>query len=70
MEMKLSPIDTLKYIDNSIIFWRNKKKKAHEANLGPDEAMARCYVDAFQSVRISIFGELLPKEEECQTTGK
>ena len=27
---------------------------------GEDWTMARCYVDAYQSVRTSIFGEILP----------
>ncbi len=45
-----------KYLDSCIKLWREKKKEASDAE---DRLMAACYVDAFQSVRTSIFGELL-----------
>jgi len=42
------------YLDRCIAFWRDKRKEG--------EWMATFYIDAFQSVRTSIFGELLPEE--------
>lgn len=50
------------YLDEAIRAWRRKKAEAVVKE--DDEAMliASCYVDAFQSVRISFLGELLPKE--------
>jgi len=47
--------DDVAYLDRCIVFWRNKRKQG--------DAMAEYYIDAYQSVRISIFGELLPAEE-------
>ena len=45
------------YLDGCIRHWRNKNDVQY---FGPDESfMASCYVDAFQSIRVSIFGELL-----------
>ncbi len=45
------------YLDECIRLWR--------ARVGnPDWPYAPCYVDAFQSVRTSLFGELLPSDEE------
>lgn len=41
-----------KYLDDCIRFWRDKRKEGNK--------MAMYYVDAFQSVRSSLFGELLP----------
>lgn len=56
----------LAYLDDAITKWRGKVKQA-EAELerdgsdaGENHLIARCYVDAFQSVRTSMFGELLP----------
>ncbi len=44
------------YLDKAIIHWREYYKDA----LGEqEELIASCYVDAFQSVRISLFGETL-----------
>ena len=42
----------LEYLDNCIRFWRKDTRD-----------IAASYVDAFQSVRISLFGKLLPVEE-------
>ena len=55
------------YLDKCIIFWRNKKYRARTKNNNKssfkslesiEELKASCYIDAFQSVRISLFGEL------------
>lgn len=40
------------YIDRSIRFWRGKKAAG--------DSFADYYIDAFQSIRRNIFGELLP----------
>ena len=45
------------YLDDAITFWRIKRDKENEP-------LAPAYIDAFQSVRISLFGELLPVKEE------
>ncbi len=39
------------YLDNCIRYWRNN-----------DSDYAKYYVDAFQSIRSSMFGEALPKD--------
>ena len=50
------------YLDDNIKFWRSKQNikimTPKEVEL---KQMAPCYIDAYQSVRISLFGELLPK---------
>lgn len=48
------------YLDDAIRHWR---KKRDNAITDEDKLMAVCYVDAFQSVRVSVFGKLLPLEE-------
>jgi hypothetical protein len=47
------------YLDNAIRSWRGRKDASKEEE---EILIASCYVDAFQSVRVSIFDELLPKE--------
>lgn len=44
------------YLDNAITNWRAIVKTPGLLN----KHDAECYVDAFQSVRTSLFGELLP----------
>lgn len=46
------------YLDDAIRKWREHLKN-EESNL---HEVADCYVDAYQSMRVSIFGELLPEE--------
>ncbi len=47
------------YLDKAIINWRKiLNNKEH-----PDRDIAIYYCDAFQSVRVSLFGKLLPQEE-------
>ena len=40
------------YLDTCITHWRNKKREGTEC--------AAYYIDAFQSVRVSLFGEMMP----------
>lgn len=46
--------DVKGYLDKNIKYWRK---------CAPTE-MRASYIDAYQSVRVSLFGELLPKEGE------
>lgn len=46
------------YLDGCIRGWREKREKGPEHIAG----MAVYYIDAFQSVRVSYFGELLPPD--------
>ena len=45
------------YLDSCIKYWRSERDKAETPG---DRSRAVYYVDAFQSVRTSIFGETLP----------
>lgn len=50
------------YLDGSIRAWRKMKDEAtgDAAQVAMKRHTATCYVDAFQSVRTSVFGETLP----------
>ncbi len=61
MEIRLTPEMTLQYLDNNIEHWRKKLQNALERN---EILTASCYIDAYQSVRVSLFGLLKPKDEE------
>jgi len=61
---KLISVDFVEgYLDGCIIKWRNElgisKTKV-------DKLIAKCYIDAFQSVRISLLGETLADNNECR----
>lgn len=47
------------YLDAAITHWRARRDEAMTSD-GHHEA--DCYVDAFQSVRMSLLGEVLPGE--------
>lgn len=47
------------YLDRCIQFWREQDRDGN--------VVALDYIDAFQSVRMSLFGELLPQEESSKT---
>lgn len=49
-----------KYLDKSIRFWRKELKNSKTRE---NKLMAKHYIDAFQSVRVSLLGELLQDEE-------
>lgn len=58
MKQKLNEEEILEYLDKSIEKWRNiNNDPQHEYN-----HMAIYYIDAFQSVRVSIFGMLKSKK--------
>jgi hypothetical protein len=50
------------YLDNVITHWRNKKDDSERDS--KEELMAMCYIDAYQSVRVSILGKCLPFNNE------
>lgn len=54
------------YLDDCIRYWRTKGEEVEMETSHPclqcEKLNAICYVDAFQSVRISLFGKLLKKE--------
>jgi hypothetical protein len=56
-KLEFSKESILQYLDKCIDFWR-EQKKLHQSkrvsNLTTNETV--CYIDAFQSVRTSIFG--------------
>ena len=45
-----------KYLDTCIVFWRQKRDNGEEVR------MAENYIDAYQSMRMSLFGETLAVE--------
>lgn len=53
--------DIAEYFDDVIRHWR---KKRDDPATGPGErSIAVCYVDAYQSARMSLLGEMLPVED-------
>lgn len=61
------------YLDSAIRNWRSKfdnaqsetqKSASFPSVVSTDELIASCYVDAFQSVRISMIGSALPKKDD------
>ena len=55
MSVSLTEKDIKSYLDDCIDYWREQRKK--------DNEIARYYIDAFQSVRISLFDEAKKEEE-------
>ena len=47
------------YLDDSIGYWRMQRRWP-QMHRGINTIQARHYVDAFQSMRMSLFGEALP----------
>jgi hypothetical protein len=47
------------FLDLNIATWRKRKEDAEHDNDDVAKQMAICYVDAYQSVRVALFGELL-----------
>lgn len=57
----VDPDKLLEYLDDAITRWRKERDKfsANDRPIAQGRRMAACYVDAYQSVRMSVFGELL-----------
>jgi len=51
--------DVMGYLDKSIKFWRKKRKIANQLHKPAAVKIAEYYVDAFQSARVTLFGEVL-----------
>jgi hypothetical protein len=54
--------DIQKYIDEAITLWRDVRDGKTPAPQGRID-LAEAYIDAYQSMRITVFGELLPTPE-------
>lgn len=52
------------YLDKSITYWRARRDSSRSE---VDTEISTNYVDAFQSVRNSLFGELLPLKQKTKT---
>lgn len=52
------------YLDLGIANWRAKRNAAANVEDEATRQQAICYIDAYQSVRMSLFGELLPDDVE------
>jgi len=53
-------IDVTAYLDRMITHWRNAKVISESGGDEEGTTVATCYVDAFQSARMSILGFMLP----------
>lgn len=60
MEQNLTPNEIKSYLDGAIVEWRKTRDNASEP---AQETIAVHYIDAFQSVRMTLFGETLPMVE-------
>jgi hypothetical protein len=47
------------YLDLNITSWRKRLGDAEHGGDSVSQQMAICYIDAYQSMRVSLFGELL-----------
>lgn len=52
-----TPEDVKAYLDKAIMFWRGERSKKNK-----NAEIAIYYIDAFQSVRVSLFGSTLEKD--------
>jgi hypothetical protein len=59
-------VDVTAYLDRMITHWRKDKVLAEAAGDEEGTQVASCYVDAFQSARMSILGALLPNPDNEQ----
>jgi hypothetical protein len=59
-EIPFTRQDVKAYLDGAITSWRKTLQTAKDADLGEEILVARCYIDAFQSMHTSFFGETLP----------
>lgn len=56
-KMLMNEEELLNYLDTNIDHWRDVRNGTADEDEDRKE-VARCYVDAFQSVRVSVFGHL------------
>ena len=52
------------YCDRLIVHWREKYDRALKKKNEEEILIAKCYIDAYQSVRISLFGYRLVKKKK------
>lgn len=52
-----TPEDVKAYLDKAIMFWRGERSKKNK-----NAEIAVYYIDAFQSMRVSLFGSTLEKD--------
>ncbi len=64
--VKFEPEAIKEYLDGIIRHWRQNKA---EAQTSEQELMSKCYIDAAQSMRMYLFGELLPQEKVSENCG-
>ena len=53
-------ISVKEYLDRCIVYWREKRDSSNSIN---DKETSINYIDAFQSVRCSLFGEQLKENK-------
>lgn len=74
--MQIDSEEIKNYLDSVIINWRKRKQNSENTlkdivntewsgmagQFKEEILIAECYIDAFQSARVSLLGELLPKD--------
>lgn len=58
MEENMTPAEIKRYLDDAITSWRKIRDESSDA----EQTRAVHYIDAYQSVRMTLFGELLPMD--------
>lgn len=56
-------VDVTAYLDRAITNWRKNKVMSESGGDEQGALVASCYVDAFQSARMSLFGAMLPNPD-------
>ena len=60
VRVAFTELDVCKYLDDCILHWREEKSSTKKDSF--EQRIAEAYIDAFQSVHISLFGTLLHTE--------
>ena len=58
-----TPEAVKQYLVAAVKVWRERRQEAKAKCNSNDQIMAAYYIDAFQSVHMSLFGTLAPEEE-------
>ena len=58
MEEHMTPNEIKAYLDHAITNWRGIRDESKSGTRVYIEAV--CYIDAYQSVRVTLFNEMLP----------